>query len=178
MSDSVSVILRGKAFYPKILELVPNYSRDGYEWTMDFMPCDEDLGKFKGLGILDRLKRREGSVIPGQYITLKQREKKTNGDANKPPKVKDINGKDWDKDTKIGNGSDVDVKINIVDYGKGKKKGIYLNAVRVLSLVPYTGGSDFPALTPEDEFFASDVDVKIDANDVDFNSDLEDDLPF
>jgi hypothetical protein len=58
----------------------------------------------------------------------------------------------WDNRL-IGNGSDIEAKFVVKDYGVGRKKGVYLRAIRVLNLVPYVH-QDFAPLSEDDEFFA------------------------
>jgi hypothetical protein len=128
--------LTGKAHWAKILgDPVPNFSRDGNEWTVDFTPDAEGIKTIKALGIGSKLKNKGDER--GEFIQFKQRELRANGKKNDPITVVDAHNRPWDPDTKIGNDSTVEVKFNVVDYGKGKPQGVYLQALRVLDLVPY-----------------------------------------
>lgn len=150
-------VLRGKAFFAKILgDPVPNYNKDGKEWKMDLKLANkESLKELKDLGVGDRVKQKENYLNGSPYITLKQSEFRKDGiTRNDPIKVYDAAGKEWDQSRLIGNESDVDVKIAVMDFGPGKKKGMYIRGVRVLNLVPYER-KDFPPLSEEDEFFAN-----------------------
>lgn len=151
MSDRQTAYIRGTAFWAKIVgDPVPNYSKDGYEWVMDVALDSAGVKEVKALGIGDKIKNKDDER--GQFIQVKQRRERADGGENRAPKIVNAAGRDWNGE-KIGNGSKVDVKLSVVDYGKGKKKGVYLQGVRVLDLVTYET-QEFPSLTPDDEFFA------------------------
>lgn len=138
-SDRKTVFVKGKLYWAKIVgdkALVSNYDGDGREWAFEFAP--EDPSFLKEHGLLDRLKDKEDNKNPdkGQYINLRKPEFDREGQKNDPFRIYDEDNEPWD-DRLIGNGSDADLKLSIVDYGKGKKKGIYAQAIRVTSLVPY-----------------------------------------
>ena len=183
--NTQTVVIRGKTSFAKILgEPVLNYSKDGKEWKLDLQIPKTAVKEFKSYGISDRVKTKDEYLNGEPYITLKQRELRASGEPNKPIKVVDIKGADWDQDKLIGNGSDVDVKIRIVDFGPGKKKGVYPVSVRVLNLVPYAGASDFEPLDEGDEFFANleEAEAMAAAADEEFKKDfglddLDDELP-
>jgi hypothetical protein len=78
---------------------------------------------------------------------------KKDGSKADPLRIVDSNNEPWNG-ALIGNGSKVDVKFVVKDYGVGKKKGVYIRAVRVLDLVPYVA-QDFAPLSTDDEFFAT-----------------------
>lgn len=157
MADTASThIIRGRGRWMKILgKPVPNYQRDGYEWTMDIFPDEEGLKLLKKLGVADRLKDKG----EGEYFMFRQREENAKGEKNAPIKVVDAQGRPWDQDTKIGNDSVVDVRFRFKDYGKGKKPGIYPQAVRVLELNEYNS-QDFAPLSEDDEFFRKPSDAE------------------
>ena len=120
---------------------------------MDLEISPGTVKELKAAGIADRVKTKENYLEGAPYLTFKQAELKRDGSPNKPIEIVDILGKPWNQDTLIGNGSVVDVKFVVMDFGPGKKKGVYIRGVRVLDLVPYYGGS-FGALDEEDEYFA------------------------
>ena len=152
-NESTTVVIRGKVNYFRMLpdQLHPNYNKDGKEWTTDFygFPVKE----FKTLGIGDRVKQRDEYLDGESFTTFKQKELRADGTPNKPITVTDILGKPWDPEREIGNGSTVDAKFAVVDYGKGKKKGVYLRSIRVLDLVEFTRGAAFEPLDESDEFY-------------------------
>lgn len=149
MSDAVTVYATGRVYWAKIIgNPVANYEKTGKEWTYEFEP--DDTSFLKEQKLLDRLKEREDDKNPdkGPYIILRKPEFTKDGVKNDPIRIYNENDEAWD-DRLIGNGSRVDVKLRIVDYGKGKKKGIYTTAIRVTDLVPYVsnefGGMGKPA---------------------------------
>lgn len=150
-----TAVFRGKAQYAKVLgEPMLNYNKDGKEWKMDLVLADKGtLAEAKKLGIGDRVKQKDDYVDGQSYMTFKQAEFKRDGTANDPIKVTDILGNPWPKDKLIGNGSDVDVKFVVIDYGPGKKSGVYIRSIRVLKLVEYNK-KEFDDLPEDDEFAA------------------------
>jgi len=80
---------------------------------------------------------------------------KADGEPADPIRIVNANNERWGNDL-IGNGSMVDAKFVVKDYGKGRKKGMYIRAIRVLELVPYVP-QDFAPLTSDDEFFAEEA---------------------
>lgn len=140
--NATTVFVTGLIYWPKIVgKPVPNYDGDANEWSYDFVPDETDFLKENRL--LDRLKEPK----PGKnadkgpqddYLHLRKPEYTKDGDKNDPIRIYNSENEEWD-DRKIGNGSRVVVKLRIVDYGKGKKKGIYTTAIRVEELVPYVG---------------------------------------
>ena len=150
-----TAVFRGKAQYAKVLgEPMLNYNKDGKEWKLDLVLADKGLlAEAKKLGIGDRVKQKDDYVDGQSYMTFKQAEFKRDGTANDPIKVTDILGNPWPKDKLIGNGSDVDVKFVVIDYGPGKKSGVYIRSIRVLKLVEYNK-KEFDDLPEDDEFAA------------------------
>jgi hypothetical protein len=156
ISKPQTAVFRGKAQYAKVLgEPMLNYNKDGKEWKIDVVFADEKgiKAEAKKLGIADRVKQKDDYVDGQPYMTFKQAEFKRNGEANERVKVTDILGNPWPQDKLIGNGSDIDVKFVVVDYGPGKKHGIYIRSIRVLKLVEYNK-KEFDDLPEDDEFAA------------------------
>lgn len=154
-SKPQTVVLRGEAMYAKILgDPVLNYNKDGKEWKMDFKLADKNsIKELDKLGIKDRVKTKDGYLDGEPFMTFKQAEFRKDGvTPNQPIKVVDIAGKEWSQEKLIGNGSKVDVKFVVMDFGPGKKKGVYIRSVRVLDLVPYEK-DEFPEIDENDEFF-------------------------
>lgn len=132
--EKTTKFVKGKVYWCKLLgDPVPNYDRDGHEWTVEFEP--EDTTFLKETRLLDRLKNKYEDRAP--YLNLRRKALTADGEKMEPVLVFDSNNEPWDRDTLIGNGSKVDMKLSIVDYGRGKKAGIYINAMRVTELVPY-----------------------------------------
>ena len=154
MSDNVIVTFRGKTSFAKVLgDPLPNKFGDDRNWTVDLVISPEAVKEAKALGIGDKVKRKEEYLDGQPFLSFKHPELRKSGEANKPIKVVDIAGRDWDQSKLIGNGSDVDVKFAVVDFGKGKKKGMYIRSIRVLKLVEYGGKSEFAEIDEDDEFF-------------------------
>lgn len=153
-SNTQQMVIRGKASYAKILgDPVLNYSKDGKEWKMDLMIDAGTVKEFKAAGIGDRVKEKKEYLSGNPFVTFKQAEFRRDGTANRPIKVTDILGDDWDHKNLIGNGSDVEVTFAVQDHGPGKKHGMYLRSVRVLKLVPYDVNT-VAEIREDDPFFA------------------------
>jgi hypothetical protein len=160
MADKFNYIT-GKAYWTKVFQLVDNYSRDGKEWTFDFTPDAEGMRVIQELGIEHKIKNKDDER--GDFIQFRQREKRSSGEKNFPITVVDARNRLWDPkidDTgkvtnPIGNGSTVEVKFKVVDYGKDKAKtaryGVYVQAIRVLDLAPYVR-QEFAPLPEENEY--------------------------
>lgn len=147
------VTLRGKVYYARVLgDPMDDYEAtqgrgDGKEWKLDFVPLkDADWSRLRKLGIGDRIKAKDDYLDGETHITLRQRtalEVVEDEDGTKRKKYKnrirvvDVTGEAWPQDKMLGNETIVDVKLRIADYGKGMKKGVYINGLRVLELVPY-----------------------------------------
>ena len=148
MSERTTVYLRGTLNWAKVLpkQLTKNNFDDYKEWTFDVYP--EDVTELEANKVTDKLKKNDKGE---QYLQLRQRELKADGDKNKPIRIVGPDGSTpWDENTELGNGTVADVRISIVDYGKGKKKGIYPIAIRVIKHVPYKS-NEFKPLTDEDK---------------------------
>ena len=137
MADFTTVFVSGTIYWAKILgKPVLNYDGDGKEWTYQFVP--DDINFLKEHGLLDRLKEDKKGNIEGQFLNLKKPELDSEGNKNDPIRVYDADNQVWDTEKLIGNGSKVDVKLTIADWGRTKKKSIWTAAIRVTDYVPYT----------------------------------------
>lgn len=134
MTDYTTEFATGTLFWAKIVgKPVDNYERDGKEWTVDFVPDDTTF--LKQHGLLDRLK--EGKApIEGDFLRLRKPELDSEGEKNEPIKIVTADNQPWDG-SKIGNGSRADVKLTIADWGRGKKKSIWVKVIRITEHVPY-----------------------------------------
>lgn len=150
----VTAVLRGKTSFAKIVgDPRLNYTKDGKEWSMDLELTKAGVKDCKDLGITSKVKMKPGYLDGAPHIRFKRTELNKDGEPNKPIPIVDITGKPWDGRL-LGNGSVVDVKFRVVDYGVGKPQGIYIQKVRVLELVPYEQAEDMPDLSEDDEYFA------------------------
>ena len=127
------------------------------DWSIDVTPDKEGLALIKKLGLSDRLRDpKEGDTREERFLTFRHNEFKADGSKADPIRVVEAKGDKnvpWDGRL-IGNGSDIEAKFVCKDYGVGRKKGMYLRAIRILNLVPYVS-EDFAPLTPDDEFFSA-----------------------
>lgn len=187
MASTKSIVfISGKLSWAKVLgDPVPNYNKDGREWTFELEPNEAGIQTLLKHGLADRIKGK-GYVIGmrGQhadrtpFIQLKKSELNREGEKNTPIRIYDADDNVWDQNTLIGNGSAADVKLDIRDYGPGKKSGIYPVAIRVTDHVEYTA-SEFGGMEDkgEDDFKpAKGKGKKKDTFKEDFG--LDDDIPF
>lgn len=154
-NDKVTVYCRGTLDWAKVIgeprEKTGEYADGSREWTFDFTPDNEDV--FVEHGITKKLRDPKGAdKRTKRFITFRQSEFNSKGEKNAPIIIKDKFGELWDGSL-IGNGTKADVKFQVRDYGKGKPKGVYIRAIRVLDLVPYKV-DEFAPLDSDDEFFA------------------------
>lgn len=153
-------VLRGTAYWAKILgKPSPGYKGKGLFWNMDLAP--DSLPEAAAKMGKDKIKNKDDDR--GRFVSFKQEYKQLIGKDGEPymtspPKIFDIKGQKWPEDKKIGNGSKVDVKFSVVDYGDDKV-GVYIKAVRVLKYIPYEAG-EFSPVDEEDEFFDEDSPVE------------------
>ena len=118
-------------------------------WTIDLAPDEpSDLEYFRNKGF--RIKKDSTDGL--EYIVIKRKVKKANGESNAQPRLVDANKNPID--VQVGNGSKVGVKYT--EYsgeGKfGKYQGLDLMAVQVVDLVEYDEGGDFDTFDPDSEF--------------------------
>lgn len=158
MSDKQTIYIRGSAYWAKILgDPVWNYGKDAKEWKIDVTLDAKAQKALKDAGVADRIKDKDDER--GKFISLRQRELRADGAPNQPIRVVDNENNPWSPSVLIGNGTPVDVKIEVRDYGKGKKHGVYIRAVRVLELKPYTA-QEFAPIGEDDEFFGKESPLK------------------
>jgi hypothetical protein len=197
---STTVFVSGKVYWAKIVgdkALTNNYEGTGREWTFEFEP--DDVSFLKDHRLLDRLKdpmayanqleergedekaekARESAKGRGDYLLIKKAEFNKDGEKNPPFKIVDSDNQPWGEDRLIGNGSTVDLKLNIIDWGAGKKKSIWCSAIRVQDLVVYEtdefAGMDGPSAPKPAATKVSKPKTKAAAEEF---ADLDDDIPF
>ena len=157
MSDKNKYLnLKGKAMWARIFE--DNRDMNGWEgnaretdgqYTMNLLLDDEGLYELQRSGsqAADFAKATDDGL---HSVKFKRPHVKTNksGDilewAGGPPKVVHADGKtkwDFEEDGAIGNGSEVEVRINVYKAGR---VGTRLEAIRIIDLVeaPTSGGWD------------------------------------
>lgn len=155
--NKATVFITGKIYWAKVLgEPRLNYNKDGREWGFELELGKDGIAAFKKHGVVDRIKGKGYNVgQKGQFadrepfVQLKKTEFNRDGNPNPPIRVYDGNDVDWDASRLIGNESVADVKLDIRDYGVGKKSGIYPVAIRVKELVAYQS-SEFGAMDGDD----------------------------
>lgn len=138
--NTTDAMVRGRASYCKMLpqQSHPNYNRDGFEWTLDVYELrKQDLETLKALGVGDRIKQKDSYLDGEPYFKFKQKCERADGKKNDPVPVVDAEGRPWNPDNLIGNGSLLDVKFVVMDFGRGKPMGVYPRSIRVLDWVPY-----------------------------------------
>ena len=162
-----TVFVKGKIYWAKIIGTPrANYENTGREWAYELEP--DDTSFLKEHKLLDRLKDKYDDR--GPFLTLRKPEFTKDGEKNEPIRIYDSENEAWDGRL-IGNGSRVVAKLNIVDYGKGKKAGIYTTALRIEELVPYVS-NEFGAMDDDDGPPARKAKTKQPVED------LDDDIPF
>ncbi len=166
----------GKIYWPKIVgerALHDNYDGDGRQWAYELAPDDSSF--LKEHKLLDRLKDKADVKNPdkGEFLYMKKPEFTRDGEKNEPIRIYTEDNEEWPEGKMIGNGTSVDYKLSIVDYGKGKKSGIYTQALRVTELVPYEsnefGAMDGPAKSSKSKPGKQSAAAELD--------DLDDDIP-
>ena len=193
MADNVQTFyIRGETQFAKILgDPIPNYNKDGYEWKMDLVLDDAGVEQFNDISpdVSDRVKVNKKNKKTGElvyegrpHISFKHSQITKAGNENRPITVVDAAGNTWPQDKLIGNGSKVDVKFIVMDFGKGKFPGVYIRAVRVLEHVPYEV-QEFEPISEDDEFYkeaeeaAANLEAEMtDAPEVE-QDDLDDEVP-
>ena len=177
MATSKAVeFLSGRLFWAKVTGApVPNYGGDAREWTFEFEPDEAGLAALKKHKLTDRLKEKDDPKNPdkGRFLVLRKKEFSADGKENQPIRIYDAEDAEWDRTKLIGNGSKADVKIDIRDYGVGKKKGVYPVAIRVTDLVSYQS-SEFGGMEKD----GGTAPAKKPKTKATFGEDLDDDIPF
>jgi hypothetical protein len=172
MADTV-IVLRGKLHWAKVLGKPrphtgnPKYDKGPY-WSMDLTPDAASLETVKKYGFANKLKdpeeiRRKAAKAgkatkedrTEDFLSFRHLAKSKDGEDNKPLRIVDVTGQPWPDNVLLGNETVADVKVKVVDYGSASDKGTYVQAIRVLDLVPYEGGTEFEALSEDDEFFGA-----------------------
>lgn len=137
-----TIKLQGKANWAKLFEGNRDKNEDfhgpGGAYTIDVLLEKEELDKLTASG--SRLKPK--LMDDGISIKFKRKHLHAGGieHLGGPPQVVDVDGNDW-ANTLIGNGSEVEVAVDVYDTKMGK--GTRLTGVRIIDLVelpPMEGG--------------------------------------
>lgn len=176
LAKSTKVYASGKLYWAKIVgdgALHLDYDQTGKQWAVEFAPNDTTF--LKDHKLLDRLKNKDDAKNPnkGPYIILKKPELNRDGEKNSPFRIWDADGNEWDERL-IGNGTDADVKLDIRDWGVGKKQSIYCTDIRITDLVSFSS-SPFGAM---DEAKGKPPKAKAAKASTAELDDLSDDVPF
>jgi hypothetical protein len=183
MSKDRFLVIRGTLHWAKLTGKArpytgnPKYNKGPY-WSVDVAPDAKSLAAMKAEGIADKLRSPKPDDKAGRkdkFLTLRVLENKADGEKNQSPKIIDVEGNAWDGRL-LGNGTVADVRVKVKDYD-GAPTGVYLQAVRVLSLVPYES-NDFEPLSEDDEFFSADAPADMPYIPSRADEDLDDDIPF
>ena len=159
MAKGTTHVIRGKLAWAKVLGTpILNTFTEEREWSIDVTPDVAGLTELKTIGAFDKLREpKETDFRKESFLTFRQREYRETpeGDRipNQPIRVIDVEGNAWPADKLIGNGSVADVKFILRDNGKGRPKGLYAQAIRILKHVSYEI-EEFAPLSTDDEFFA------------------------
>ena len=147
MSDFTTVFVTGKIYWAKVIgKPVANYEGTAREWTFDFVP--DDTSFLKEHGLLDRLKDPK-EPVDGPFLRLRKPELDSEGKENEPIRIYTDENEAWDG-ALLGNGTEVDLKLTVADWGRGKKKSIWTKAIRVTKLVPYVS-NEFAGMDKDGE---------------------------
>lgn len=202
-ANKQTIFVTGKLSWAKVLGApVVNYNKDGREWAFEVEPNEAGIQKLLKAGLADRIKGKGYNIgTKGQhkerepFIQLKKGEFTKDGNPNTPIRIYDEDDNLWDAKLNeqgnptnlIGNGSEADVKLDVRDYGPGKKSGVYPAAIRVTDHVPYESTEFGNMDEQEGEAYAGNAPVKRakavkkDTVAEDFGTpeaNLDDDVPF
>ena len=149
-------MIRGPIAWAKLREPVPGFTKTQKEWTFDLGVDDVASKKLHDLECGDYIKPvkhpKSGKehTLGMPWIKFTRREIKNDGTPAKPIRVVDANGKDWDMNVPIGNGSIVNVKFAVNEKQSGGMKPSVI-AIQVWELKEYEGGEEFPTRTADTE---------------------------
>jgi hypothetical protein len=177
-------VIRGTLHWAKVLgEPRMNTFTEEREWSVDVTPNATGRDEIKRIGIADKLKTpKSNDSRKDTFVAFRQKEFRKDyktGEMvkNRPIKIVDVQGNEWPANVMIGNGTEADVKFNVVKT-PGKPTGAYIQAIRVLSLVQYEI-QEFAPLSEDDQFFAAGTpDAAADTPSTEFDVDTDDDIPF
>ena len=131
-------VITGKAYWASITSPNTTFDADGV-WTLDVCNLDKkniEMVKADGLTIKNKGDDR------GDFVTIKRKVKRKDGNENAAPIVVDAQKRPLALDILIGNGSLVNVLYSTYDWEFKGRKGTSadLKSVQVTDLVPYESG--------------------------------------
>lgn len=159
-SESSTEVFTGLIMYPK-LHKTDSYKGSVPRWTLDLLLNVEELKRAKAMNLRVKKIKRDGSApyadmfegYDGSFLRLTKNSVTHDGRSMEPPKVLDENRNVVDPTAyAIGNGTLAKVKVYVSrdlspeDFKEFGGYKSYMNAVRVMKLVPYAsaGFSDDP----------------------------------
>ena len=152
-------VIKGSAYWASIVSPNTTFDSDGV-WSVDVGNLDKknlEVAKTDGLEIKNKGDDR------GDFVTVKRKVRRKDGNMNKAPEVKDAQ-KRTIMNTAVGNGSTVNVRYRAYPWEFGGRKGIsgHLLGVQVIELIPYASeddGEDFEVYSKG--YSADDTDEEI-----------------
>jgi hypothetical protein len=138
-----SKYLKGKAKFAHVFDPDTMYNK----WQVLLYPDEPSLKIIRELqeqGIKNKLKKDDdGYNMTFSRPTFRDNKRLGTTTPYAPPLVVDKDGTPWPRNTKIGNGSDVTIGLEVYEHaqpGTAKKaKAARLKSLRVENLVPYEG---------------------------------------
>tara|TARA_R100001443_G_scaffold48574_1_gene60953 strand:+ start:4970 stop:5446 length:477 start_codon:yes stop_codon:yes gene_type:complete len=132
-------VLKGNAYWASITSPNTTFDSDGV-WTIDLGNLDD---KNKKLAEKDGLIVKNKNDDRGNFVTIKRKVRRKDGNLNKAPEVVDAQKRTM-LGTLIGNGSEVNVLYSTYEWEFGGKSGVSadLRAVQVTNLIPYNSDAD------------------------------------
>lgn len=132
-----SRIVTGKVYWASITE--PNTTFEpAYQVDLCLDENTKKLVESDGLTVKNKGDER------GDYVTLKRKVMKRDGEKRQPPRVTDSHCNPWDGKL-IGNGSICNIKYTPYEWNAAGRSGVsaFLDAVQIINLVEYRGSNDF-----------------------------------
>ena len=132
------MVIQVKAYWAAVKNPNTTFDPDGM-WTVDVCNLDEaNLNIANNDGLIVKNKGDDR----GDFVTIKRKVMRKDGQRNKQPDL--IDGQKKIVDCMIGNGSTVNVLYSTYDWEYRGRKGTSadLRTVQVLDLVPYKDGND------------------------------------
>ena len=112
-------------------------------WSFDFHPDDvKAMAKMIADRKINKTLKDKGE---GKFIAVTRNGKKRDGEDMPPIIIVDAEGKKWDQNTKVGNGSAVTLKFHLNESKYGNL--FWVEAVKIDEHIPYEGGGElFPGV--------------------------------
>ena len=132
-------VIKGSAYWASIVSPNTTFDSDGV-WSVDVGNLDKkniEIAKNDGLEIKNKGDDR------GDFVTVKRKVRRKDGNMNKAPEVKDAQKRTM-INTLIGNGSEVNVLYSTYEWEFKGRSGVSadLRAIQVTNLVPYNTDAD------------------------------------